>query len=136
MDETTTTGGRIMATEAQNIMQGFRAADEKERVKEENRLLFGGDNYVGGVPGFITDVAAGMYAGTTAVNSVKAIENLTDPRDFKEMTADYLEELAIDPSFMKQFKENLAKSYREAVVLASDKLRVNISDLNLNLKKS
>ena len=79
-----------------------------------------------------------MYGATTAMNSVETIKNITDPRDFKEMTSDAMKELAIDPSFMRKFKEDLAKTYREAVVLHSDKLRAGISDLNLNLnmKKS
>jgi len=135
MDEATTTGGRIMATEAQNIMQGFRAADEKERVKDENRLLFGGDNYVGGVAGFITDAAAGMYAATTAMNSVETIKNITDPRDFKEMTADAMKELSIDPSFMSKFKEDLLASYRDAVRLHSDRIRTDIGTIKLNMQK-
>jgi len=122
-----------MATEAQNIMQSFRAADERERVKDENRLLFGGDNYIGGVAGFVTDAAAGMYAATTAMNSVETIKNITDPRDFKEMTADSMKELSIDPSFMNKFKEDLVKSYRDAVSLYSDKIRTDIGNIKLNM---
>lgn len=117
-----------MATEAQNIMQAFRAADEAERVKEEGRVLYGPITYV-------QDATAGVLGAQTAMNVGETFSNILDPRSFNEMVID--ERKKIESSFdmeayQQRFEQDLEKIYGATVKLFTDQLRARFGD-NLDI---
>jgi hypothetical protein len=95
MEKNSVTGGRnIMATEAQNIMQAFYSANKREEVKEEEReFKKGALGYMGGVPGALFDIAAGMEAYNTSQALTEGIASITDTRSKEQKILDkYIEE--------------------------------------------
>ena len=83
-----------MATEAQNIMQAFYSANKREEVKEEEReFKKGALGYMGGVPGALFDIAAGMEAYNTSQALTEGIASITDTRSKEQKILDkYIEE--------------------------------------------
>ena len=104
MEKNSVTGGRnIMATEAQNIMQAFRASEMRDKVKEEERMLKKGPlGYVGGIAGFVEDTTGGVLGAQTAMNVLTTIENIRDPRSFETMVRDFKNELSGEFEAMNQ----------------------------------
>ena len=89
MDEATTTGGRIMATEAQNIMQAFYASNKRAEIKEEEREFKKGSlGYMGGLPGALYDIAGGMEAINMFSELKEGVTELFDRRSLGEKIAD------------------------------------------------
>ncbi len=108
-----------MATEAQNIMQAFRAADERERVKEEGRVLYGPITVV-------QDATAGVLGAQTAMNVGETFSNILDPRSFSEMVTDERKKIESDfdmPAYQKRFEQDMEKIYGATVKLFTDRLR-------------
>jgi hypothetical protein len=105
-----------MATEAQNIMQAFRAAEVEQQVKKEQRMLKKGPlGYIGGVTGFVEDVTGGVLGAQTAMNVLETYRNIRDPRDFGEMTDDSLNSLRADfKNFMDESVEEVKNMYVNA----------------------
>tara|TARA_R100001509_G_scaffold74711_1_gene41689 strand:+ start:1082 stop:1468 length:387 start_codon:yes stop_codon:yes gene_type:complete len=108
-----------MATEAQNIMQAFRAADERERVKEEGRVLQGPITYV-------QDATAGVLGAQTAMNVGETFSNILDPRSFSEMVTDERKKIESDfdmDAYQQRFEQDMEKIYGATVKLFTDRLR-------------
>ena len=84
-----------MATEAQNIMQAFYAANKREEVKEEEReFKKGALGYMGGIPGFLFDTAGAMEGAKMFQSLGEGIETLTDQRSPAQQVADeYVERM-------------------------------------------
>lgn len=113
-----------MATEAQNIMQAFRAADERERVKEEGRVLQGPITYV-------QDATAGVLGAQTAMNIGETFSNILDPRSFSEMVTDERKKIESDfdmDAYQERFEEHMEKIYGATVKLFTDRLRGKLDD--------
>ena len=92
MEKNSVTGGRnIMATEAQNIMQAFYSAQKRDEVKEEEReFKKGALGYMGGIPGAMFDIAAGMEAYKTSQALTEGVKELTDTRSPEQKVIDGL----------------------------------------------
>tara|TARA_B100001939_G_scaffold260978_1_gene228029 strand:- start:6878 stop:7264 length:387 start_codon:yes stop_codon:yes gene_type:complete len=108
-----------MATEAQNIMQAFRAADERERVKEEGRVLYGPITAV-------QDATAGVLGAQTAMNIGETFSNILDPRSFSEMVTDERKKIESDfdmEAYQQRFEQDMEKIYGATVKLFTDRLR-------------
>jgi len=154
MEKNSVTGGRnIMATEAQNIMQAFYSANKREEVKEEEReFKKGALGYMGGVPGALFDIAAGMEAYKTSQALTEGVASMTDTRSPEQQTIDKLVEqedtekklkanfkqLAIDNpekyggAYDKFFGNNIANmTLGQIATLFSDDLNTLVPGLNL-----
>tara|TARA_Y100000766_G_scaffold191348_1_gene164482 strand:+ start:2326 stop:2712 length:387 start_codon:yes stop_codon:yes gene_type:complete len=117
-----------MATEAQNIMQAFRAADEAERVKEEGRVLYGPITAV-------QDATAGVLGAQTAMNVGETFSNILDPRSFNEMLGDERKKIESNfdmDAYQQRFEQDLEKIYGATVKLFTDQLRARFGD-NLDI---
>ena len=154
MEKNSVTGGRnIMATEAQNIMQAFYSANKREEVKEEEReFKKGALGYMGGVPGALFDIAAGMEAYKTSQALTEGVADMTDTRSTEQKIIDELMEkedtekklkanfkqLAIDnpekygPAYNKYINNDLSQMPLGTIAtLFSDDLNTLIPGLNL-----
>ena len=102
-----------MATEAQNIMQAFRAAEVREQVKNEERMLKKGPlGYIGGVAGFVEDVTGGVLGAQTAMNVLETVQNIRDPRSFETMVGDQVNKMKTEfQAVTDQAVENLKNIY-------------------------
>tara|TARA_Y100000768_G_C23908845_1_gene648917 strand:- start:490 stop:876 length:387 start_codon:yes stop_codon:yes gene_type:complete len=117
-----------MATEAQNIMQAFRAADEAERVKEEGRVLYGPITAV-------QDATAGVLGAQTAMNVGETFSNILDPRSFNEMLGDERKKIESNfdmDAYQQRFEQDLEKIYGATIKLFTDQLRARFGD-NLDI---
>ena len=86
-------------------MQAFRAADERERVKEEGRVLYGPVTVV-------QDATAGVLGAQTAMNVGETFSNILDPRSFSEMVTD--ERKKIESDFdMDAYQKDLNKIWKK-----------------------
>tara|TARA_B100000459_G_C8593309_1_gene208693 strand:- start:1575 stop:1961 length:387 start_codon:yes stop_codon:yes gene_type:complete len=113
-----------MATEAQNIMQAFRAADEAERVKEEGRVLYGPITAV-------QDATAGVLGAQTAMNVGETFSNILDPRSFNEMLGDERKKIESNfdmDAYQQRFEQDLEKIYGATIKLFTDQLRARFGD--------
>ena len=113
MEKNSVTGGRnIMATQAQNIMQAFYAANKREEIKEEEREFKKGPlGYMGGVPGALFDIAAGMEAYNTSQALTEGIASMTDTRSKEQQILDkYIEERDIVKNLKTNLKGLVAKN--------------------------
>jgi hypothetical protein len=131
MEKNSVTGGRnIMATEAQNIMQAFRASEMRDKVKEEERMLKKGPlGYVGGVAGFVEDTTGGVLGAQTAMNVLTTIENIRDPRSFETMVSDIKNELsgefeAMSQKNLQQLKDFYVQSTETEVDLYNSAIEI------------
>tara|TARA_X000001388_G_scaffold56374_2_gene41624 strand:+ start:211 stop:765 length:555 start_codon:yes stop_codon:yes gene_type:complete len=142
-----------MATEAQNIMQAFYSANKREEVKEEEReFKKGALGYMGGVPGALFDIAAGMEAYKTSQALTEGVADMTDTRSKEQKIIDELVEqedtekklkanfkqLAIDnpekygPAYNKYINNDLSQMPLGTIAtLFSDDLNTLIPGLNL-----
>lgn len=102
-----------MATEAQNIMQAFRAAEVREQVKNEERMLKKGPlGYIGGVAGFVEDVTGGVLGAQTAMNVLQTVQNIRDPRSFETMVGDQVNKMKTEfEAVTDKAVENLKNIY-------------------------
>lgn len=102
-----------MATEAQNIMQAFRAAEVREQVKNEERMLKKGPlGYIGGVAGFVEDVTGGVLGAQTAMNVLETVQNIRDPRSFETMVGDQVNKMQTEfRNITDQAVENIKNIY-------------------------
>jgi hypothetical protein len=107
MEKNSVTGGRnIMATEAQNIMQAFYSAQKRDEVQEEEReFKKGALGYMGGIPGAMFDIAAGMEAYKTSQALTEGVKELTDTRSPEQKVIDGLIEADdLDTKVRSEFK--------------------------------
>ncbi len=82
MDEITIRGDRLMATEAQNILDRFYSANKAAELKEEQREFKRGSfGFMGGLPGFLIDTAAGLETVKGFDALTEAGKELFDTRD-------------------------------------------------------
>tara|TARA_R100000353_G_scaffold33511_1_gene26864 strand:+ start:5317 stop:5691 length:375 start_codon:yes stop_codon:yes gene_type:complete len=113
-----------MATEAQTHMATFYAANERDKIKKENRAVFG-DLYVGGAAGAIADVSAAVGGGTSLLNFAKAGANVLDTRPFNVKVEDQLKKYKdmYGGAFVKQLEKKLEQTMLDALFLPSDDYR-------------
>lgn len=117
-----------MATEAQNIMQAFRAAEVREQVKNEERMLKKGPlGYIGGVAGFVEDVTGGVLGAQTAMNVLETVQNIRDPRSFETMVGDQVNKMKTEfQAVTDQAVENLKNIYVQNTETEVDRFNATI----------
>ena len=99
-----------MATEAQNIMQAFYSANKREEVKEEEReFKKGALGYMGGVPGALFDIAAGMEAYKTSQALTEGVASMTDTRSTEQKITDKLIE-------QEDIQKNLETNFKQLAI--------------------
>ena len=101
-----------MATEAQNIMQAFYSANKREEIKKEEReFKKGALGYMGGVPGALFDVAAGMEAYKASQALTEGIADMTDTRSAEQKILDeYMESRDVVKNLETNLKGLVAKN--------------------------
>jgi hypothetical protein len=110
MDEITIRGDRLMATEAQNILDRFYSANKAAELKEEQREFKRGSfGFMGGLPGFLIDTAAGLETVKGFDALTEAGKELFDTRDSIQKTLDLLSEREQLETGVKNRLKELAK---------------------------
>lgn len=78
-----------MATEADNIMAGFRAGNLAAEVDRQER-----EAYKTGIAATFDDITGGILGATSALNASGIIQEATDTRSYREKVEGYKGEMA------------------------------------------
>tara|TARA_S200002703_G_scaffold84908_1_gene73285 strand:+ start:5792 stop:6166 length:375 start_codon:yes stop_codon:yes gene_type:complete len=113
-----------MATEADTYMATFYAANEREKIKNENRAVFG-DRYVGGTAGAIADISSAVAGGSSLMSFAEAGANVLDTRPFEVKVDEQLKKYKdmYGGEFVQQLEKRLEKTMLSALYLPSEDYR-------------
>lgn len=122
-----------MATEAQNILDAFYAENKKVELEEQERELKRGSmGYLGGLPGFMMDTAAGLEAIKTGRALMSGAKELFDFRDPVEKTIDELVEYQNLQSNLESRLKELSKENPEYKKVYEDYFEKNIGNKTID----